>query len=261
MRMFVRIVGAALLILTVSAAPVSAQPQSPDEAESGHNTEPDYLALAEEVPTDPDRAFNAGLAAARADDIGGALLYLERARAYAPMDREIRDTVALVRREAGRRRAELWSSDKLTQGQPAPLYWWHFFRSLPLMLVVSLLFGASVVAVLLIVLRSRMSAGGRRDAVTVFAALAVFLCINASVWIIAAQRVASRVDPAVIVAATPTWRDAPDDLAAARRGPEVYTGALVLIRESRPGWHRVELADGEKVWMRDDTTTRVLASE
>ncbi len=256
--LYVALVATLLVWLPLSAATAQqAAPVAPSAAIEADG--PDYRALSAEVPTDPDRAFNAGLAAAHEDDIGAALLYLERARAYAPLDREIRDTVTLVRREAGSRRADLWSSDRLTQGQPAALYWWHFFRSLPLMLVVYILLGASIMSVSLVVVRTRLRRGGRRDAATVFAVVGVLVCINAVIWIVASQRVASRIEPAVIVASNPTYRDAPDGLASSRRGPEVYTGALVLIRESRPGWLRIELADGDRVWVAEDTAQRVLA--
>ena len=65
-----------------------------------------YDALAESDIQDPDLEFNRALAHAQLNQLGAALLHLERSQAYAPGDDQVRAAIEKVQDELGRRRAE-----------------------------------------------------------------------------------------------------------------------------------------------------------
>ncbi len=209
----------------------------------------DAAALAEARPTDPDAAFNAGLAAAHADSLGWATLWLERAHRLAPLDREIEDALQAVRREARRVRAEESATRSYVEGEAPALYWWRFLAPfqparcglgfLVLSTLASLLIGAGL----------RADRRAVRETLVALGVAAFALAgLTGAAWVARVQ-LEARVVPAVVVAEAPRARSAPDDLATARRLPELYSGAVVTVVERRGSHTHVALVSGQTVWV------------
>lgn len=209
-------------------------------------------ALAEENPWYTTAHFNAGLAAARAGELGFAVLHLERARYLRPFSGEIRKTLSLVRQQTQRERMERYPGKDLTRGEPSALTFWRMFNALPHRLWVYIGGSALWLAALLVILRWRMVVGVRRDIVSTvagFAALVSLLALSAWGGAISTTR---SFTPAVVTDAEPGYRHAPDDLSRVERDGEIYEGAVVLIHGTSGRWVEIEIAEGRHVWVEPD---------
>lgn len=202
-------------------------------------------------PVNVSVLFNAGLAAARADKLGYARLYLERARVLAPFDREARDTLALVKQAIGREQLEALGGDKYTEGSPAGVGSWRLTRLLPesasaLCFAVFLwLFALGFVA------DNRRQGTRRHMAATAVMIAGLTLALIAGAFWGGARWTGGRITPAVVVATSPVYQTTPDELGVALTSAELYEGALVAIEAQSGIWSRVRLADESTVWVRD----------
>lgn len=206
-------------------------------------------ALAEENPWYTTAHFNAGLAAARAGELGFAILHLERARYLRPFSGEIRKTLSLVRQQAQRERMEHYAGEDLTRGEPSALTFWRMFNALPHRLWVYIGGSALWLAALLVLLRWRMVVGVRRDIVSTVAGFSALVALVAlSAWGGAISTTRS-FTPAVVTDAEPGYRRAPDELSRVERDGELYEGAVVLIHGTSGAWVEIEIAEGRHVWV------------
>ncbi|MCB9506288.1 MAG: hypothetical protein H6698_00155 [Myxococcales bacterium] len=206
------------------------------------------IAAAATAPLDPNAALNAGVLLARADRLGEAAYYLERARALAPLDRDAEDALTQLHGEARRRRAQATSGSSFTEGEPEAVKRWRLFAGVSTdVLAVSLAVGVWAWFGALLA-RRRVTKPAVRDALAVVASVgALTAAIAGAGWW--GRAIATRVRPAVVIAADPRLRDAPDELSRARRDPNLYEAAVVVVREDRGDWRRVELVDGAQVWV------------
>ncbi len=236
------LVVSALVFGAGAAAPQGASPPGTVESDTAH--------------LDTASAFNAGLAFAHDDRLGAAILAFERAHLQAPLDREIQDASAASRREARRRRAEALPNVTITEGEPAAAFWWRFFGFVPTQTAALLILVATWLTFGLLTLWRRTLPGARRDAILIAATTLGSIAIAAGAWWTGAALTARSITPAVVTDSSPEYRDAPDELSRPRRQPNLYEGAVVLIREERGAWTLVELVDRETVWV----TARAVAA-
>lgn len=230
---------ATLAAALLQAATLSAQP-APAE---------DPIAVARSLPDSANAALNAGVASAEGDELGPAVLWLERAALLAPIDREIEDALQAAHREARRARAERFSSGTLIEGEPPMLFWWRFLQGIRERTLAWLLVTTNALGFVLLTLARRDKQGHRRDLLHVAASIfLVTMTISGLLWGTRGV-LSSQVDPAVVLPADPQARSAPDELAPLRRLPDLFAGAVVLINDERGSWRRVELVSGESVWL------------
>jgi hypothetical protein len=203
-------------------------------------------------------ALNIGLRFARADELGPATLWLERAHHLAPRDRAIEDAVGAVRSEIRRRRAESSTEDTFTDGEPAALSWWRTFGTFPaavyawaLLICVWIGFGALLV-------RRRAAPGTARDALLAVAATALVIGATAAVWWSGSVTTAERLRPVVVVDAAARGREAPDQLSPATHHPDLFSGAVGLIRDERDQWALLELVDGHRLWVESSSVAPIV---
>ena len=244
---------ASTLVAALATQPATAQPratqstglqQAPTTTGAPQPDGVDWL--------DPDAAFNAGLAAARAERLGEAILAFERAHRLAPGDREIEDSLQAAHREARRLRAERFAEGMLVEGESRSLHWWRMFGAWPVSRSAAALLGGVWTAGLALALSLHVARGWRTDLLRAVAAIGVAVALlGAALW---AGRVGTeaRVAPAVVLQEAPLSRVAPDELARATRHPGLFAGAIVLTRQARGAWLEVELPDGERVWIARD---------
>lgn len=204
-------------------------------------------------PRDADAALNLGIAHARRGALGEAVYRLEMARLIAPRDRDIQDALALTHRRARMERASAMPNLTIVEGEPESMAWWRFFRAFgPAAWAFTLLAGSWLWAAA-VVARRRTQRQALRDVALVTALLGLLaVAAGGALW---AGRVVTgvRIVPAVVVASEPAYREAPDELSPRRRHPNLYEGAVVLQVEARGTWRMLELADGTRVWVDDDT--------
>lgn len=213
------------------------------------------LEWADAQPRSADSAYNAGLALAHADRLGEALFQLERAHLLAPIDREIQDARYVVERELRRRRIRDASTSSVTEGEPRAVSWWRFFAVFPPATYALLTLALTWLACGLFLWRRRLGRGALRDGLTIGAgASTLVLTLVAVMW--GGQAWTARaLEPAVVTATTPRFRDAPDELSRVRASDDLYEGAVVLIRERRGDWTQLELVDGARVWVTAGTAS------
>lgn len=217
----------------------------------------DAEAIARELPRSADAALNAGLAAAERDDLGNAVLWLERAALLAPLDREIEDALQAAHREARRVRAERFASGTLVEGEPPSLFWWRFLQAIGVGALATTLLACNALGFALLGAARRAAEGARRDVMHVAAALfRTAAAASAGIWSMR-EVLAVRVDPAIVLDAEPRGRAAPDELAPMRTQPELFAGAVVLVEEVRGPWRRVRLISDESVWLDASSIERI----
>lgn len=231
------------------AGPPNATTPALDEASLarlGNNSRP---------PVDDDEAWSVRYHVGEAQRLaleqrlGEATLHLERARYLRPFDLELRHGLDLLRQEVQRARMERFVQGRMTQGEPSDLWWWRLFHVLPSRVWAG---GALVLmwaACTLWMLRRRMRSSVPRDAVSVSGVLSALLCVVFTLCWIGTIRTSSDLEPGVVVVKNPRYFHAPDELASTTFSPDLYEGAVVLIRGRQQNWSEIELANGERVWV------------
>lgn len=221
----------------------------PARAPASDRSADSAVALAIARPDDADAALNAGVVLAHEGRLGEAVLYLERALILAPLDRGIQDARAVVQREARSRRIESSGSRTLTEGEPVSVTRWRFFALLPERSYAVVVLTCSWLSFGILLVRRRLRSAGWRDGTAAAAGLALLVLLSAAaLWI--GRAVSNRsVEPAVVVAAEPRYRDAPDELSRERPHADLYEGGVVRIVARRGQWTLVELVGGEEVWV------------
>ncbi|MFT6400652.1 MAG: hypothetical protein ACJAYU_005430 [Bradymonadia bacterium] len=198
----------------------------------------------------PDALFNAGLEAARADELGFAVLRFEQAHRLVPLDREIQDARAAAQSEARHRRADEHSSQSFIEGEPSRATWWRFFGAFHPDTYALLVLGGTWLFFGLVIIRRTKTQAAITDALAVGAVAAFATVIGGAVmWVGYGATQDSGV--AVVVADDVRFREAPDELARPRTQPNLYRGAVVILRAERDDFMRIQLVDGEQVWVRE----------
>lgn len=214
-----------------------------------------------EQPTNVSVLFNAALDAARAGDLGYSRLYLERASVLSPFDREIRDTLSILKQAIGRQHVDSLGGDEYTEGVPDGIGSWRLTRLVPetisAMLLVGFLWAAFFGYLLYVPTRGR----ARRVLSIVLTVGALTLAALAAVSWLGARWTDGHVTPAIVVAEKPMFQVTPDELGRPQRSPDLYEGAMVAIEGTTESWLRVRLADERRVWVRDDVVRPVVPRE
>jgi hypothetical protein len=239
------------LLLGTLPGPGAAQQPGPTSALE------EARAAVEAAPWSADRWFNQGLLLAQAGQAGPAVLALEQAQLHAPWDRGVWDLRQRVQQEVRHQRAGQ-SSSRVLVGEPALVSSWRTVRVIPVWLLT-----ASLTLACWMIggggLWFRRARPGTRSLPATVAAVGVLLALSSAGWLGARRMLDRWADPAVVVASRPVWREAPDELSMTREHPGLHPGSIVRLRERRQPWCRVELADGQQVWMREYDVTPILA--
>lgn len=239
-----------LLLLILASCGLLSFPAFSQDPPTPESSAAEYGAWADANPRSADAALNAGLRFVDADQLGMALVYLERARLMAPLDREIEDALQTVAREARHRRAEEAGDETITEGEPDAMAWFRFFHVMRPTAYRWLLLMAVWMSALLCVAWRRMTPGVARDAVLVATLLSGVTAASAAFFTAGAAWSEANIAPAVIVVDAPLYREAPDELSPQRRHTDLFEGALVKVLERRgEEWVHIEIAGGETLWV------------
>src|SRR5699024_12690411 len=90
----------------------------------------------------------------------------------------------------------------------------------------------------------------RKDAGATTATLSFVSAVLAAVCWFGAARTSENLDPAVVVEPSPRLYHAPDELSKPTHHPDLYEGAVVLIRNQSSNWTQIELAGKTKIWVK-----------
>lgn len=195
--------------------------------------------------------------AAQRNAYGQAVLYLERARYLRPFDLDIRQGLILVRQQIQRNRMSRFRHVQLTQGEPDGLWWWRAFNVLPTRIWA----GAALIllwtAFVLWLFVRRMRTSVPKDAFATTATLSLLLSIFASICWLGAARTMQNLEPGVVIDTQPHLFHAPDELSTPEQHPDLYEGAVVLIRNQSAGWTEIELAGRKRIWVENDTVAPI----
>lgn len=212
----------------------------------------------EAAPDDADALFNLGLLEARQGNVARAILWLERAKLAAPLDREIEDVLTAARAEARKQRALGSESKVFMEGESSAVGWWRFFRALPEAWARAALLIAAWCWAVAVLVRRRIGAPSTARDLLLVVAIAVALVGLVAAGLVAGRAWTARdVAAAVVVAGDPRMRTAPDELAIARRDEDLYAGGIVRVTDERGRWLEVELVDGDRVWVDASTVEAI----
>lgn len=188
--------------------------------------------------------------AAESKAYGDAILHMERARYLRPFDLEIRQGLDLIRQRVQRNRMNRFRQMRLTQGEPDELWWWRAFNVLPTRMWAAATLALLWCAFLFWLILRRMKTSVRKDAVATTATLSFVSAVLAAVCWFGAARTSENLDPAVVVEPSPRLYHAPDELSKPTHHPDLYEGAVVLIRNQSSNWTQIELAGKTKIWVK-----------
>lgn len=212
----------------------------------------------QEIASGPSSAalhFNIALAYTHEDGLGLAVYHLLQASFLEPWDNEIDESLAVVQRELERRRTEEEAvGESITSGEHTELLWLRFFHRFSTTAAEIAIILTSWLAFGLLFLRKSMKASVKRDAVTLISVLSLLGLLVTVAYRMGADITKSSTVPAVVTAQEPGLRAAPDREARRHRHPDLFGGALVLIRDQNVGhvqnspaeWIEVELTDGSR---------------
>lgn len=252
-----------VLTLIFSIAGNTAQAQPPSKAEQTQSAAPstndDTEASAPTVhnPWSAKHNVQKAHASAQHNSYGQAILYLERARYLRPFDLDIRQGLVLVRQQIQRNRMNRFRHVQLTQGEPDGLWWWRAFNVLPTRIWAAAAMATLWMAFLLWLIVRRMRTGVPKDALATTAALSLLLSILAGICWFGAARTMHHLEPGVVIDTQPHLFHAPDELSTPQQHPDLYEGAVVLIRNQSADWTEVELAGRQRIWVGRDTVAPI----
>ena len=212
-------------------------------------------ARVQSAPHDAKAQLAYGIGQAQAGNLGASIVAFERARLAAPRDRDVEDALLVAHRESRRRQAETAGAGGFVAGEPAEIGRWRFFTRFRMSTFAWLTLLSAWCAVGAAFAAQRRETG--RDALWVTATLATFIALGSAFMWRGAHQVRSTIAPAVVVDATPRWREAPDRLARPTSDVGLYEGAVVAAIEIRASWVHVRTADGSSGWIAADEVALV----
>lgn len=186
---------------------------------------------------------------AEENELGRSLLHMERARYLRPFNLDIRQGLALVNYQVQRARMERFAHDRLTQGEPRLLWTWRMFHAVPAKVWAWVLLLGIWFSCGLLLLRLRMQRSLARDAVAGGLVFSICTAITGLICWIGALTTYDRFRPGIITDPQVVAWSAPDALITPVANPDLYDGAVVLIRTQEEEWTEVELVDRERVWI------------
>lgn len=196
---------------------------------------------------------------AEAGELGLARLHLERARWLKPFDLQLQRGLSAVNWQVQRLRMERFNNARLTQGEPSNVWTWRLFNVVPTRIWAYLMLGSTWMACLMVVLFRQMRRSLRRDAVALSAGLSMLLGIVGVTGWIGCLLTGSALQPAVVVTPNALAWSAPDAMVQPTSNPDLYEGAVVLIRSEDGEWIELELSDGERVWTKRSAAREISA--
>jgi tetratricopeptide (TPR) repeat protein len=241
-----------------SQTPVERAEEAYHQQEAQHYTEAisTYESLLKEDYRSADIHFNLGMAYYGQQQLGKAILHLEKAYRIRPYDKKINKNLDLLRNE---------QADGLL---PIPTFflksWWNklgAFLSPDTWAILALLF--ITIGSLALATRSWFK---RKDAPPAWYTnwqkrllpLAAFSIAFAVLYVLLAgsrQQELTRTDQAVVTAPTVSLYVAPDETTEVAL--EVHQGLRAQIRDEFDGWIKLSLSDGREGWAKKGTVERV----
>lgn len=196
---------------------------------------------------------------AEAGQIGFAKLHLERARWVRPFDIEIQRGLKMVNWHVQHDRMERFTDSRLTQGEPRSLWTWRLFNSVPTRIWAWTLLASVWISCGLLMLRRAMRKSLRRDAVAIGAILSIVVAVCAMIGWIGCVITGTTMRPAVVVGSRVMAWAAPDAMVTPQNNPDLYEGAVVIVRTEDGDWVELQLSDSERVWTKRDNIRQISA--
>lgn len=196
---------------------------------------------------------------AEAGQIGFAKLHLERARWLRPFDIEIQRGLKIINWHVQHDRMERFPDARLTQGEPRTLWTWRLFNSVPTRIWAWTLLASVWISCGLLMLRRAMRKSLRRDAVAIGAILSIVVAVCAMIGWIGCVITGSTLRPAVVVGSRVMAWSAPDAMVTPQNNPDLYEGAVVVVRTEDGDWAELQLSDAERVWTKRDNIRQISA--
>lgn len=204
-----------------------------------------FASLEEQGVATADLYTNLGNAALQAEDLGAAVLAYRRA-----LSLDANHPRALQNLDHARSLLPSWVPRPAPSGVLDSLFFWHRALSQPLRVLLAA--GCFALAALLVAASIRLRQTALRNA-AILPGLA-WLAIAGSVVL---DPSGGDREAAVVTAPEATARAADSGLAPSVFPQPLPGGVELRIRESRPPWVRVRLANGRDAWLGESSVTRV----
>lgn len=247
-----------LLLVAILCAPVHAQENAQAVVHDQASLQHDKL----DTPIASSAKYNVQQAflAAESKSYGNAILHMERARYLRPFDVEIRQALDLIRQQVQRNRMNRFRQMQLTQGEPDELWWWRAFNVLPTRIWAVAMLALLWASFLSWLIMRDMKTSVRKDAIATTATLTFVSAVLTAICWFGAVRTSENLEPAVVVDPNPRLYHAPDELSRPTHHPDLYEGAVVLLRTQSANWTQIELADKTSVWVKREIVVPIETS-
>jgi len=203
-----------------------------------------YGRLVDAGVEDPDVYFNLGVAHARMDELGEAILYLERAARVRPGDAETAAALDNARATLGKRRAEAKGEAMIEAKPPLAEALVRSFKEDTLAVLVLVL---NALFFVLLLAHPRLRSDSQRTAAALGAAACGVLLLISATGLFLKRGGQSDGRPAVVLREGAELREGPDRHARTRA--QAHEGVSARVLASDGGFVRVILPGGAEGWM------------
>ena len=197
-----------------------------------------------------DVYYNLGLIHGVRGDWPLAILSFERALALEPGASDATEHLDHAREALNKTLIEE-QSRKITQGEPEAMSSWRFYRTIGVGVAAWSLLTLWLLAFAALIARQQLRRGAWRDASLLSASLLFVAAVALGVYLWGYHS-SDSLRPAIVTAQDGVLRSGPTMGAPGKQPDDLYRGALVRVLSSRGEWFEVELADGERGWLKSD---------
>lgn len=239
-----------VFIVTAGPVPAHGADQSDDalQKDSKNWTElaEKWAERAAAEPGDPAAHYNAGTAAAHADDLGAARLHLERAVAMGADNDSVRENLSAVTAAVAAQQPSV-AAFRQQQSPVVTLHGWA-----PGLVLMSLW-----IAFLFALFRRLAGRPRSRPAAATVVGAALAIALSMSTLWVYVEHFARTAELAVVTADEQPLRQAPSHHAGSLSDDDLAPGAIVRTDQTREDWTHVQLPTGLTGWLPADTVEHV----
>ncbi len=260
--------------ITMGVAPVDvqAQPQPSQvtvesalkahEARDWDTAIPQWQALTKRSPRNADVHYALGTAALQSEDLGLAVLSLERALLLRPKDRDIAKNLSIARRMVRVKAIESLRGRSQVIAGNDDFFWWDIARKTSGGTLALLLLVAVWGVILAALIRPRLKEDVARDLTGLAGIIALIVVVVTGVTWAFREHVMTTTHPVIVLEDRPTFRDGPSEHAAERQiNSPVVSGSRHVMEEERKGWLKIRLPDGSSGWIEASRMGRVVSKK
>lgn len=209
-----------------------------------------WQVLAERSPRNADVHYALGTAALHKEELGPAVLALERALLMRPKDRDIAKNLSIAERMVRVKAIESLRGRSQVLSGNDDFFWWDMARKVNGSTLAILLLIAVWAVIIAALVRPRLKEDVARDLTGLVGVIALIVVVLTGLTWTFRANVMSSTHPVIMLEERPVFRDGPSEHAAERTiNSPIVAGSRHVMEEERQGWLKIRLPDGTSGWI------------